>query len=112
MASHRLNDAGGWLRPLIGFTSAAGVPMAVPAQLEPGGLFPWGRTVNGEDLFWRMRGNPDKWTVVAIGRACGVEVFDCSMSEFLRQILNQTLRPQFLPPAVCSERTFRRPSDG
>jgi hypothetical protein len=39
-----------------------------PLYFEPGGLFPWGTTVNGEELFWKTDDNPDRWTMVVIGR--------------------------------------------
>jgi hypothetical protein len=36
-----------------------------PAFPEPGGLLPWARTSNREELYWVTKGEPDEWIVVA-----------------------------------------------
>lgn len=36
-----------------------------PAFPEPGGLLPWARTSNREELYWLTVGEPDEWIVVA-----------------------------------------------
>ena len=78
-----------------------------PLYFEPGGLFPWGVTANGEDLLWKTAGDPDRWTVVAIGRSCGTEAFDLSMSRFLAAVLRGDIRPEFLGAGALGTPTFR-----
>lgn len=35
-----------------------------PLYAEPGGLLPWGHTINGDALYWLTNGeNPDQWTI-------------------------------------------------
>lgn len=41
--------------------------MPLPAFPEPGGLLPFGRTDNGDDLYWRTIGRPDDWPIVIFG---------------------------------------------
>lgn len=36
-----------------------------PAFPEPGGVLPWARTSNREELYWVTDGDPDRWIVVA-----------------------------------------------
>ncbi|GAB2836779.1 hypothetical protein GCM10027176_46430 [Actinoallomurus bryophytorum] len=35
-----------------------------PYHPEPGGLYPWGATQNGDTLFWLTAADPDRWTIV------------------------------------------------
>lgn len=59
-----------------------------PIWPEPGGLLPWGTDDNGNDYFWRTNGAPDQWIVAHDDmRNGGYRLHDCSMSEFLVQIL-------------------------
>jgi hypothetical protein len=102
-ANEHVNLLSRWTRTLSAMASLRANPkfgremVPFPLYFEPGGLFPWGTTDNGEDLFWKTAGDPDRWTVVVIGRACGVEVFDHSMSQFLKGVLEGSIRPEFLP---------------
>lgn len=35
-----------------------------PLFPEPNGLLPWAATDNGDRLYWRIKGDPDSWSVV------------------------------------------------
>lgn len=55
---------------------------------ESEGLLPWGRTDNGDELYWLTRGGPDDWSVVIIeSRGAEIEAYDGTMSEFLTALL-------------------------
>lgn len=83
-----------------------------PLYFEPGGLLPWGRTINGEDLFWKTAGDPDRWTIIVIGRSCGVEAFESSMSRFLSGVIRGSIRPKFLPANAWTQPFFGGHGEG
>jgi hypothetical protein len=65
-----------------------------PYYPEPGGLLPWGVDENGNDYFWLTKGEPSQWVVVQDEyRGNGIEVHDCSMTEFLVGILERRIEP-------------------
>lgn len=111
-ANEHLNLLTCWTTTLSGMASLRADPerghdmVPFPLYFEPGGLLPWGRTVNGEDLFWRTAGDPDRWTVVVIGRSSGVESFDVPMSRFLKDVIGRLIRPEFVPPNVWDRAFF------
>jgi hypothetical protein len=71
------------------------------AYPEPGGLFPWASTDNGDTLFWLTVGSPDKWTTVVCdsktSEAC--DEFSFGVAEFLLCWLSGSLVSRVLPPA-------------
>ena len=117
-ANEHLNLLSCWTGTLAAMASLRADPeqghamVPFPLYFEPGGLFPWGRTINGEDLFWKTTGDPDRWTVVVIGRSCGVEPFEFSMSQFLAGVLRGSLRPAFLPANAWPKSFFGSRGEG
>jgi hypothetical protein len=80
-----------------------------PIHPEPGGLFPWARTENGDALFWLAAGAPETWPVVVLyGSGAAAERFDRSTTTFLFQwlsgVIGHTLAP--IKPPVLSRAAF------
>lgn len=74
-------------------------PRDVPFALYPekGGLFPWGRTQNGDTLFWSTEGTPETWpTVVVEARGARCERLSMSMSQVLLHFLQGTVASTLL----------------
>ncbi|MCP4247707.1 MAG: SMI1/KNR4 family protein [bacterium] len=69
-----------------------------PVYPDPGGLFPWAGTDNGDVLYWSTLGNPSQWTIV-INEARGPiwEEYDCSMVAFLLRLLTGQVSSEVLP---------------
>ena len=64
----------------------------VPFKRFPadGGILPFGKTDNGDVLFWVTVGQPDTWSVaVNASRSPEWEVFSCGMVEFLSNVLRK-----------------------
>ncbi|HNW08045.1 MAG TPA: SMI1/KNR4 family protein [Verrucomicrobiota bacterium] len=77
------------LRELI----QSGEPCPFPLHPESGGLLPFGKTDNGDALFWLTQGEPDKWHVVVnSARDATYERFECDATDFLAGILTRQLR--------------------
>ncbi|HEU4962862.1 MAG TPA: SMI1/KNR4 family protein [Bacilli bacterium] len=65
---------------------------------ESNGLLLWGGTDNGDELFWLTKGAPDVWSLVIYEtRSCEYSEYDCTMSQFLYDILSGTLTCEILP---------------
>ncbi|WP_146778702.1 hypothetical protein [Actinomadura craniellae] len=69
----------------------------VPYPLYPkeGGLYPWARTANSDNIFWRTAGHPDLWTIVVAGRSYGEGdwwEFAGSTTEFLVGVITRRVR--------------------
>lgn len=65
---------------------------------ETQGLLPFGKTDNGDSLFWLRIGEPNKWPVVVnAARDAEYEKFDCRMTDFLDGILTRRLRCSIFP---------------
>jgi hypothetical protein len=73
---------------------------AVPYRLFPelGGLLPFGYTANGDLLFWKTIGSPDRWTIVVNGtRSPDFEEFRTNLVDFLAGILSKSLSCWLFP---------------
>lgn len=73
--------------------------IACHAFPSPGGLIPWGKTIDGDVAFWRT-GDPDpnRWPVVLLDSDKeNVVKFDGPMSEFLEAVLSRRLRTSIFP---------------
>lgn len=69
-----------------------------PMWPEPGGLLPFGRTFDGDEFFWLMRGPPDAWRVVVWDRGFGsFEELDCDLTDFLAGLATGELLPKHWP---------------
>lgn len=73
-----------------------------PIYPEPGGLFPWGATQNGDSLLWLTHADPGRWTIVVTGGGTWWE-FDGGILDFLVGLLSGTLRCPILPPYLPSD---------
>ncbi len=70
----------------------------LPAHPEPGGLLPFGRTDNGDELHWLTTGDPQRWTVVTFAaRSATPEPFAGGLLPFLIAVLEGRQRPSWLP---------------
>lgn len=70
-----------------------------PVHPEPGGIYPWGVTSNGDWLFWRTTGDPDSWPIVGTDGGAEWVEFDGTMTEFLVATLSRTTRFELFPDA-------------
>jgi hypothetical protein len=65
---------------------------------EPGGVLPWGETDNGDRLFWLTTGLPNEWTILMNEvRSSDFELFECSMTEFLRGLITGDIQSDIIP---------------
>jgi hypothetical protein len=66
---------------------------------EPGGLFPWAGTDNGDRLYWRTKGDPEAWSVVVWeSRGPRYESYALSMASFLWAWLQGEKKVPVFPP--------------
>jgi hypothetical protein len=71
---------------------------------EPGGLFPFGATDNGDVLYWLCEGEADHYSVVLCdSRAPKYEKFDVGMTDFLADVLSRKLKCNIFPDDFPSE---------
>lgn len=77
-----------------------------PLYPEPGGLLPWGNTLDGDTLFWHTRGPADSWpTIIAEVKSKAIEPFAGSMSEFLYAIIKGSFHSDILA-SIQHDRLF------
>ncbi len=63
-----------------------------PIHPEPGGMFPWGTTDNGDTLYWLTEGEPDSWPIlVRESRGPCAVVYPFGVAEFLYRWLSGSL---------------------
>lgn len=78
-----------------------------PLYFEPGGLLPWGISIDGDIFCWSTFGLSGNWTTVVIGRRTAPEQFALPMSQFLRGVLTSELKalawPAWVPPQFASK---------
>jgi hypothetical protein len=88
----------------------SGEPSPYPIHPEAGGLLPFGKTDNGDALFWQTVGEPDKWPVVVnAARDPAYEQFECDMTDFLAGVLTRRLRCSVFPEDFPSARPLFTP---
>ncbi|MFB9835325.1 hypothetical protein [Actinoallomurus acaciae] len=73
-----------------------------PFYPDPGGLFPWGATQNGDTLLWLTDLDPNRWTIVVTDGGTWWH-FDGGIVDFLVGILSGTLQCPVLPAFSPSE---------
>ncbi|WP_296596374.1 SMI1/KNR4 family protein [Phenylobacterium sp.] len=80
-----------------------GMSVPYPAWPEAGGLLNIGLTDFNDRLFWLPRGRPEDWRIVVWDRALqNLEVFDCSLTDFLAGLASGTIQPEGLPEGMAS----------
>ena len=70
--------------------------MPYPLSPEPGGLYPWGSTDNGDWLYWLTNGEPDSWRVIGFSNSGWAE-FSGTMTEFLVAVLSRQIQFDLFP---------------
>lgn len=70
----------------------------VPAFPEPGRVYPWATTINGDELYWITEGPPDGWGVMFIEtRSSDPLRFPMTTTEFLVALFTRTVDPPLYP---------------
>ena len=67
-----------------------------PLRPDPGGLLPFGSTLDGDYLAWVTQGSPDTWRVAVLDRGMGyqeVHEYDCDVTDFLAGIATGEIDP-------------------
>jgi hypothetical protein len=78
---------------------------------EHQGLLPWGNTIDGDVLYWKTVGPPDKWpTVIAEVKSANFETYNLTMTEFVRSVITEELDSNILMEAD-KETLFEIPSN-
>ncbi len=79
--------------------------LPLPPFPEPGGLLPFGRTDNGNDLYWVTEGDPAGWEVALFdGRGTRYELYPPTVTGFLVGLLSGTLQTTLLPDGFLRKR--------
>jgi hypothetical protein len=85
-----------------------------PIHPEPGGLFPWGATDNGDWCYWvtEPAADPDRWPV-AVNMSRGPDWFNHPgpLIAFLADLLEGVVRVPFLPDDFPSDEPVFRQLD-
>lgn len=68
-----------------------------PAFPTPGGLFPWGSSVDGDEFHWVTKGEPDRWTVVVAGANDDWYHHNGGITDYLAGLCVGTVPPYGLP---------------
>ncbi|TVO52632.1 SMI1/KNR4 family protein [Denitromonas halophila] len=68
-----------------------------PLLFEPGGLLPWGISIDGDIYCWSTSGSSGKWKIVIIGRHSEPEEFQYSFSEFLSEAIKGNVESYTIP---------------
>jgi hypothetical protein len=58
-----------------------------PLFFEPGGLLPWGLSIDGDIFCWKTDGPSGRWTTVVLGRHSGPELHELSCTQFIARII-------------------------
>jgi len=78
------------------------------------GLFPWATTVNGDVLFWLMRGAADKWPTVLCDSKFSedYEIIDMGVAPFLCRWIAGQLSPKAFPRNLITDANAFVPHSG
>lgn len=68
-----------------------------PLMFEPGGLLPWGISIDGDLFCWLTTGVSGKWQIVVIGRHSEPEEYDFPMCKFIEQCIDGVISPMAIP---------------
>lgn len=83
----------------------ASAPRTVPFPLyfEPGGLLPWGTSIDGDIFCWLTSGLEGVWKVAVICRHDDPEVHSVSMSQFISRACTRALASRAFPADIVSD---------
>jgi len=68
-----------------------------PLMFEPGGLLPWGRSIDGDLFCWSTAGVSGKWRIVIIGRHSEPEEYSLPMCKFIELCIKGEIAPMAIP---------------
>ncbi|MEL4428560.1 SMI1/KNR4 family protein [Shewanella mangrovisoli] len=68
-----------------------------PLLFEPGGLLPWGISIDGDIYCWSTAGVSGKWKIVVLGRHSEPEEFEVSFTSFINGLLNGSISCKAIP---------------
>lgn len=79
-----------------------------PLYFEPGGLLPWGLSIDGDIYCWLTKGNsPDLWDVVVVPRqGINLELFEMTMAKFLAGALRSQIDSEAIPTDFSQDNSF------
>ena len=84
-----------------------------PLFFEPGGLLPWGISIDGDVFCWLTSGASGAWQIVVVPRHGEVERFQMSMTQFLARAITGTVKSAALPsPFLHSGSATYEPHQG
>lgn len=72
-------------------------------MFEPGGLLPWGISIDGDIFCWTTAGASGKWKVVVMCRHSEPESFDTSMCQFLIDAIRGQITSVAMPEEWAKE---------
>lgn len=71
----------------------------------PGGLLPVGHTINGDSIWWRVKGPPEEWSIfVQETRSPEYQEFRGSLATFLERLVSGSLKIEFFPDEIRGAR--------
>ncbi len=82
-----------------------------PIYFEPGGVLPWGVSIDGDLYCWRTTGLTGRWTTTVIPRHSGVEDFPVGMAVFLASLLSGSLASSAFPELEAGHRPVFVPGE-
>lgn len=101
VSQHRYLNLHAEIEPILGALRElreSGEACPYPLYPEPGGLLPFGKSDNGDALYWLTIGEPKRWPIVVnAARDEMYEKFECDMTDFLAGILTRRIRCSIFP---------------
>lgn len=73
-------------------------------MFEPGGLLPWGISIDGDIFCWTTAGVSGNWKIVIICRHSDHEEYSLSMSQFLIQAVSGIITSAAIPENWANEK--------
>ena len=74
---------------------------------KQGGLFPFGKSDNGDDLYWITAPTPSKYPIFVEGsRGSAYEIHQLQLTTFLHRLLSGELTRKSSPLKICSRPLF------
>ncbi|MFJ8072501.1 hypothetical protein ACIQ7Q_00830 [Streptomyces sp. NPDC096176] len=95
-------ELGGLLRNeqvlIASLSELSGTPVLLPVHPEPSGWLPWGRTSNGDVLYWVVSSeDPDQWKIAGRpGRGLDLGHFDAGFADFIHAFVWDTVDLHFI----------------
>jgi len=81
---------------------------------NPGGLLPFGRSIDGDHFFWQTSGPLEAWRIATWDRGGflgeNVETFDCDLTDFLAGIATGNVTSAALPDDLLDCKEVFRPA--